>query len=64
MQFDLNNQNQPLRIRVPFLRQQMGLGDVVANAAHAVGIEQKEDCGCQQRQETLNKRVVLSPWAT
>lgn len=32
-----------------------GLGDTVAKAMHAVGIEQRPGCGCAERQAALNE---------
>lgn len=36
-------------------RQLPGLGDVVAGAANAVGIKKTAGCGCQKRQDALNR---------
>lgn len=36
-------------------RQLPGLGDVVAGAANAVGIKKKPGCGCQKRQDAMNR---------
>jgi len=53
-----DNRN-PRVVRLPFLRQQVGLGDVVAGATRAVGIQ---PCGgCKQRQAALNRWVQLVP---
>jgi hypothetical protein len=53
-----DNRN-PRVVRLPFLRQQVGLGDVIARATGAVGIQ---PCGgCKQRQATLNRWVQLVP---
>lgn len=41
----------------PIAQSSRGLGDTVAKVAKAVGIKQKEGCGCQKRQEFLNKLV-------
>lgn len=47
------------QVRIPFLRRAVGLGDVVAGATGAVGIQ---PCGgCQQRKDWLNQRVRLIP---
>lgn len=32
-----------------------GLGDVVAGAANAVGIKKRPGCGCQKRQDAMNR---------
>ncbi len=32
-----------------------GIGDVVAGAANAVGIKKKAGCGCQKRQDAMNR---------
>lgn len=34
-----------------------GLGDLIAKATHALGIEQKPGCGCAKRQAALNKAI-------
>lgn len=41
----------------PITNSSKGLGDTVAKVAKAVGIKQTEGCGCQKRQEFLNKLV-------
>lgn len=68
MMFNLDQQNedrqrqqrQPVQIRVPFLSQQTGLGDVIANATQAVGV--KPCTPCEQRKQAMNRRVQLFPW--
>jgi hypothetical protein len=66
MQLKLNHQDtrqrEPMRIRVPFLNQETGLGDAIAAATSAVGIKPCQPC--KERAEALNRRVVLSPWET
>ena len=53
---------EPFTVRVPFLRETVGLGDAIEAAVRAVGVE---PCGgCQKRAQQLNQRVSLSPWAT
>jgi pantoate kinase len=37
------------------VRQLPGLGDVVAGAANAVGIKKTAGCGCQKRQDAMNR---------
>ena len=57
-----DNEREPLRIPVPFLHEQVGLGDLVKAATDAAGVR---PCGgCKQRQEALNRRIVFNPWAT
>jgi len=34
-----------------------GLGDTVAKVVNKLGFKKTEDCGCQKRQEFLNKLV-------
>ena len=41
----------------PITNSSKGLGDTVAKVAKAVGFKQTECCGCQKRQEYLNKLV-------
>lgn len=50
----------PLRIRLPFLQQQTGLGDLIKAATGALGV--KPCAPCQKRAEALNRRVILRPW--
>jgi hypothetical protein len=45
-------------LRVPFVRQRLGLGDVVEKATKKVGI--KPCVGCGQRKKLLNK-IVFAP---
>lgn len=52
-------QKPPLQVRVPFVRQAVGLGDVVKRATSAVGV--KPCGGCQQRAAWLNRHVQLVP---
>lgn len=54
------NPSQPITLRVPFLRQQMGLGDVVSQVTQAVRIAPCQPC--KKRQEAMNQRVRLFPW--
>lgn len=71
MQIDLQNAGQeqgqeraergPFRVRVPFLPDNVGLGDVVASLTKAAGV--KPCGGCQKRRAALNN-VQLSPWET
>jgi hypothetical protein len=53
-------ERQPLQVRVPFLRQSIGLGDAVANLTQAAGIQPCDPC--KQRQQALNRRVQLNPY--
>lgn len=46
-------------IKIPGLKEDLGLGDVVKKVASAVGIEQKEGCGCKERQRKLNELLRL-----
>jgi hypothetical protein len=52
----------PANIGVPFLRQSIGLGDLVAGAANAMGIQSTPDCGCQKRKDALNRAVQFNPY--
>lgn len=53
---------EPLRIRVPFLQQETGLGSSIAAATSAIGVKPCEPC--KQRAAALDRRVVFSPWET
>lgn len=46
-------------IPVPFLRQQIGAGDVVANMTQAMGV--KPCAPCEQRKRAMNQAVVFRP---
>jgi len=41
----------------PVQQSSRGLGDTVANVAKKLGFKQTEGCGCQKRQEALNRLV-------
>lgn len=49
----------PRQIRVPFIRQPMGAGDVVARATKAVGI--KPCTPCERRRQWLNRWLRFVP---
>jgi hypothetical protein len=50
----------PVRVKVPFLKSGVSLGDLVAKATKAVGIQ---PCGgCKGRQAALNRAVRLVPY--
>ena len=53
-------QRGPVRIPVPWLRQETGSGDVVRGVARAVGV--KPCTPCEARRKAMNQRVVFSPW--
>lgn len=52
----------PANIGVPFLRQSIGLGDMIAGAASALGIQPTPDCGCQKRKAALNRAIQFNPY--
>ena len=41
----------------PIQQSSRGLGDTIANVAKKLGFKQTEGCGCQKRQEALNRLV-------
>lgn len=41
----------------PVSQSSRGLGDTIAKAAKAIGIKKTESCGCDKRQELLNRLV-------
>lgn len=51
-----NDPRRPLRVPLPF-RRQVGLGDVIARATQAVGIQPCPPC--KQRQAYLNRLLVF-----
>lgn len=56
---DAEGARQPLTIPLPFLRQSIGSGDMVKRMADALSIRQ---CGgCEQRQETMNRKLQFRP---
>ena len=51
----------PVRIPVPGLTREIGAGDVVREATHAMGVE---PCSpCERRRRALNRRIVFAPWS-
>lgn len=56
----INNSDRPFTIRVPFLREEIGSGDVVRQVAEAVGVEPCQPC--EQRRRRMNQSVVFTPW--
>ena len=38
-----------------------GLGDVVAKVANALGIKQRANCKCKERQAKLNRLMPFTP---
>ena len=46
-----------LRPYNPIQQSSRGLGDTIAKAAKAMGIKQTPGCGCEKRQEVLNKLI-------
>lgn len=50
-----------MEIKVPFLKAEVGAGDLVKSAAEIVGIRQSGDCGCRKRQAALNSRLRFVP---
>lgn len=55
-----NEESRPVSITVPFLSHSLGLGDVIAGATQAIGIEPCEPC--QKRKDALNRRFQLNPY--
>jgi hypothetical protein len=48
-------------VRIPFLRESIGLGDAIAGVTSLLGVK---PCGkCDERRENLN-RLNLTPWST
>ncbi len=47
----------PLKPFNPVSQTSRGFGDTVAKVAKAIGIKQTSGCGCQKRQEFLNKVI-------
>jgi hypothetical protein len=50
----------PVRVRVPFLRRELGAGDVIAGVTRAAGIQPCEPC--EERRRKLNQLFQLQPW--
>lgn len=57
---DVNHSNQPIEIRMPFLNQVWGSGDVVQGITQAMGIQPCEPC--EERKRRMNQAVVFRPW--
>ncbi len=52
----------PTSLPVPFLKQQIGAGDVVADITQALGIP---SCSpCEERRKRWNQALTLKPWET
>jgi hypothetical protein len=62
MEMPIDNVRRPLQLRVPFIQQQTGLGDAVAQLTRAIGVKPCEPC--KQRQARLNRALQLNPWRT
>jgi hypothetical protein len=41
----------------PVSQSSRGLGDTIAKVTNKLGFKKTENCGCQKRQETLNRLV-------
>lgn len=54
--------DRPFQVRVPFLRQEIGAGDVVKNLGQAIGAQPCTPC--EERRRRMNARVVFTPWQT
>lgn len=53
-------QHQPHRLNIPgFIREEIGLGDVLKRVTSAFGI--KPCSGCQRRAQALNRWLVFAP---
>lgn len=52
--------DQTTKIYLPFIRQDVGLGDVIRHVTDRLGIHPL-GCGCNGRQAYLNSRVVYTP---
>lgn len=58
----VNQSRQPLHLRMPFLGQQVGLGDAIHGLTDALGIPQCKPC--EERQRRANQAVQFMPWNT
>ncbi len=52
----------PERIGVPFLKQEIGAGDVIAGVTEALGITPCTPC--EERRKKLNQKLSFTPWGT
>lgn len=52
----------PDRVRVPFLKQEIGAGDVIAGITQALGVPSCTPC--EERRKKLNQKLTLTPWGT
>ena len=53
--------DRPFRIALPFLRQEIGSGDVVKTITQAVGVNRP--CGpCEERRKAFNRALTFGPW--
>jgi hypothetical protein len=50
-----------IEVPVPFLKREVGSGDALKAGLSAVGIEQKQGCGCKKTQQAMNRGVAFVP---
>ncbi len=50
-----------MEIKLPFLTQATGAGELVQRATAAAGIKQKEGCGCKERAKRLDRALTFVP---
>lgn len=68
MLFDLDDRQQeqpepqPRQIRVPFLQNEVPLGDVVKRLTEVFGTQSQPCTPCEKRRQAFNQRVILMPW--
>lgn len=48
-------------VPVPMLEEEVGSGDVLAKVLEWLGIGKWDGCGCEERQQWMNERVVFAP---
>ncbi len=52
----------PDRVHVPFLKHEIGAGDVIAGVTQALGITPCTPC--EERRKKLNQKLSFTPWGT
>ncbi len=62
MQIPIEDARKPLHLRIPFLPETVGLGSAIEKATGIIGV--KPCTPCNQRKESLDRRIVFDPWRT
>jgi hypothetical protein len=50
-----------MEVKVPLLKEPVGLGDLAKQAIEKAGVKQTGGCGCQKRQAAMNRALTFTP---